>query len=248
MEKLIVANWKMHPLDEKRAVELAKTEDKKGVVVIPPFPFLIPIKKKLKKAALGAQDLFWENSEDGGAFTGEVSAKMLQNIGVTYVIVGHSERRRHLGETDEIVNRKMKTALEAGLKVILCVGEDWDTRKKGIKEAQQSVERQLRKNLEGIKKSALKAERMLIAYEPVWAVDTDRAENPQEIAEIARGIKALLDKRFKIQNSKILYGGSVDGENARSIFTEAHVDGVLVGEASIHESEFLKILDAAHES
>ena len=143
MSKLIIANWKMNPESLAEAVELAKASDIEGLMICPPFPFLEEVAKVLKKAKLGAQDLFWENpsassgqvpsagSGQGGAYTGEVSANELKSVGVEYVIVGHSERRQNFGETDEMVAKKIAAALAAGLKPVLCVGETQTERDAG---------------------------------------------------------------------------------------------------------------------
>ena len=243
MKKLIIANWKMHPLREREAIALAKAEDEENVVIAPPFPFLAAVRKKLKKAALGAQDLFWENPEDGGAFTGEVSAKMLRNIGATYVIIGHSERRKIMNESDEIVNRKVCVAITAGMEPILCVGEPKEIRERGEGTSLGFIKDQLSSALKGIE---CEGRQLIIAYEPLWAIGSGASDTPEDIEKMGGAIRVIM-REIASCETRVLYGGSVDEENARSIFTRSQIDGVLVGGASVHESEFLKIVDAAHE-
>ncbi|RJP45944.1 triose-phosphate isomerase [Candidatus Parcubacteria bacterium] len=227
MKKLLAANWKMNPDFEDEAVRLARLEDERGVVICPPFPFLGGVGRALKRAALGAQDLFWEK---GGAYTGEVSAIMLKGLGARYVIVGHSERRR-LGETDDAVNRKLKAALKAGLRPILCVGEPREARRKGVAAARVHIRRQLRLGLKGIRK------RIVIAYEPIWAIGTGKSDSPRESAAIARFIKTAVRPK-----PRVLYGGSVASQNARSFLQYKEIDGALVGGASLRGKEFKKII------
>ncbi|MDP2650514.1 MAG: triose-phosphate isomerase, partial [bacterium] len=159
MKKLIVANWKSNPQTFSEALKLAKASDFKDVVVAPPYIYLQTLSWTLKKAALGAQDTFWEAS---GPYTGEITPAQLKNLRVKYVLVGHSERRK-LGETDLMINDKIKAAMKAGLKVILCIGEDWSIRRKGITAAKRYIANQLKKDLKGVRDS------LIIAYEPVWA-------------------------------------------------------------------------------
>src|ERR1051325_10082969 len=189
-KKLIVANWKMNPASEKEAVRLAKSIDKSGVVVAAPFVFLPALSKVLRRASLGAQDVFWEES---GAYTGEVSSKMLRGMGVKYVIVGHSERRKYLGETDVMINFKIKEALRAGLKVILCVGEVLETRQKGLYAAKNFVEMQLSADLKGIRNRESGIRNVVIAYEPIWAIGTGKADDAEETTEMSKFIKNILN-------------------------------------------------------
>lgn len=188
--KILVANWKMNPQTEGEATKLAKAIDSKNVVICPPFPFLRTVGNVLKRAALGAQDVFWEEK---GAYTGEVSAKMLKGLGVRYTIVGHSERRRWLHETDEIINKKVQAALKAGLNVILCVGEPLSIRKKGFQVAKNFVKNQLQKDLKNLLTIHHKLQtKLIVAYEPIWAIGTGRPDDPAETAEMSRFIKNFL--------------------------------------------------------
>lgn len=236
-KKLIIANWKMNPVSEKEAVKLARAEDFSNVVIAPPFPFLSVVGQTIEKAALGSQDIFWEKK---GAFTGEVSAGQLKSVGVKYIIIGHSERRM-LGETDVTINKKAEAALKEDLRAILCVGEPWSVRKRGIAAAKKFVKNQLQKDLISIKKYKLKTKNLIIAYEPVWAIGAGRADKPAEVVEMAKFIKAVLNFKFTIQNSKILYGGSVIAKNVKAFLNRTEIDGALIGGASLRPKEFRTI-------
>src|SRR3989344_5942816 len=243
-KKLIVANWKSNPNDLASAVKLAKAIDHKNVVIAVPFPFLPAVYKQLKKSALGAQDLFWAD----GPYTGEVSAQDLKILKVKYVIVGHSERRKNLKETDEMINLKLKAALRGGLRAVLCVGEPATVRKKGIKEAKKFVKQQLVNDLKSTNKLLkLKANKLIIAYEPVWAISTGKGsepDTPEEAVGMIKFIKEILYSKFHILNPKVLYGGSVNAKNAKGFLREKEVDGALVGGASLLPLEFHKVINA----
>lgn len=247
MKKIIIANWKMNPTTERQAINLAKASDYKNVVITPPFPFLGAISKTLKRAELGSQDVFWAEK---GAFTGEVSAQQLKNIGVQYVIIGHSERRRYFHETDEMINQKVRAALKANLKVILCVGENKFVRKKGISAAKRFIKNQLQKDLKDLTHNSLPrrqagkliTQNLIIAYEPIWAVGTGKSDQPEDVVEMARFIKKVLDSRFKIHDSRVLYGGSVNSKDVESFIKHREIDGALVGRASLRVGEFKKII------
>jgi len=271
MKKIIIANWKMNPFEEQKAFNLARAIDKENIIIAPPFVFLSSISKILKKASLAAQDVFWAES---GAYTGEISSQMLKNLGVKYVIVGHSERRIYLKETDEMINKKIIAALCAGLKVILCIGEPsqrgqtrtergltWTERGltqmknetgRNIKWAKNYVKNQLEKDLFRFQTSDFRLRisdfkiqnSLIVAYEPVWAIGTGRAAAPAETAEMAKFIKSFLNSKFKIQNSKLLYGGSVNSENLAAFLKYPEIDGALVGGASLKAGEFKKIINA----
>ncbi len=238
MDKIIVANWKANPNTTKQAVALAKALDKRGVVVAPPYPFLEQVGRVLKKATLGAQDVFWA---DSGPYTGEVSLKQLKSLKVKYVILGHSERRKYLGETDELINKKVKAALKMGFKVILCVGE-W--KRKSLSSAKSFVKNQLRRDLRGTNKlGSYPANKLIIAYEPVWAISTGRAgaDKPEDAVEMAKFIKQLLVVSHKL-SVKVLYGGSVNAKNAYSFLKHKEIEGALVGGASLKPKEFRKVI------
>jgi len=234
MKTLVVANWKMNPqslVQAKRLFNsLRKDWDKKGieVVVCPPFIYL-----GSRSVKLGAQNCFWGEK---GAFTGEISVKMLKNIGCSYIIVGHSERRDHFKETNEIVNKKLKLVLRTGLKAILCVGET----KKG--EPQKILESQLKKDLKGVPLGQLK--NLVIAYEPVWAIGTGKASRVDQAVINLLFIRKIVSRLYSSLLTKkvqILYGGSVNSKNAAG-FIKAGFNGLLIGGSSLNPQEFLKIL------
>ena len=244
--KTIIANWKMN-VGSRESVALARgvllaLKGKKQlpeVVVCPPFVALGEVRKIVARshAALGAQNVFWEET---GAFTGETSTRMLVELGVSHVIVGHSERRRLFGETDEAVGKKIVAALSAGLVPIVCVGES------STDNAKEFVTTQLRGALKGL--HLRHKERILLAYEPVWAIGTGVAASPADAVSMHAFIRSLVADLLpgvKASQVSILYGGSVDGANAYAFLREDEVDGLLVGGASVKLSEFGKILDAA---
>ena len=262
--KFIAGNWKMNKTAEEGAglirelvQELADT-DSADVAVCPPFTALAAVAAELRgsRIELGAQNMHWESS---GAFTGETSAAMLIAAGCKYVILGHSERRGHFGETDEIVNRKLRAALEAGLAPIVCVGEVLQEREAGRTE--EVVFGQVRKSL-----ADLDAKDMIgvtVAYEPVWAIGTGKNATPEEAQEVHAGIRALLAETFgkacaeaariqyggsvKPANAKAImaFGGSVKPANAKAIMAQPDVDGALVGGASLKAADLAAIVRAA---
>jgi triosephosphate isomerase (TIM) len=239
MKKLIVANWKENPGTEAAGLKLfhavAKAPRGADVVICPPFVYLEEISRAFKKLqskknlALGAQDVFWE---EGGAFTGTAGPKMLRSVGVRYVIIGHSERRRVFNETDAMVNKKIKLALKDGLKVVLCVGEPIAIRKKGIAAAETFIKNQLKNGLAGVRKD----EKIIVAYEPIWAIGSGKNDNPEDATTMAKLIKKHGVARF-------LYGGSVTSKNIADYVHYKSIDGALVGGASLKAQEFNKILD-----
>jgi triosephosphate isomerase len=236
MVRLLVANWKLNPQTEFEATMLAKAVDAENVVICPPFTFLRAVKRSIKKAELGAQDVFWEEK---GAYTGEISPRMLKNLGVTHVILGHSERRS-LGESDEMISKKVRAVFAAGLRVILCVGEPASIRRKGLAAAQRFVESQLRRDLEGGSVFKRRAN-LIVAYEPIWAIGTGKPDNPKETALMAMQIKRLLRQKA-IYPQRVIYGGSVTSSNTARIFGYKEIDGALVGGASLKANEFKKII------
>lgn len=236
MEKLIVANWKSNPASIKKAQKLALAEDYNGVVIAPPFPYLDAVGALLKNASLAAQDVFWK---DGGAYTGEVSVSQLRDLGVKYVIVGHSERRA-LGETDDIVSKKVEAVLGANMQVIICVGEHLETRKHGIEEAKKFIIRQLKIGLKGVQKK--NSRDVAVVYEPIWAISTNPSsvpDIPEESAELIAYIKNA------VNIPRVFYGGSVNAKNAHEFLNQNDIDGVLVGGASLKPNEFKGIIDSA---
>lgn len=210
------------------------------IAVCPPFTSLSSAGKLLNGSniKLGAQDLFWEEE---GAFTGEVSGKMLKDVGCEYVIIGHSERRQYFGETNETVRKKIKKALESSLKPIFCIGETLKEREEGKTEKVLDV--QIREGLKDFNKNQLNE--LVIAYEPVWAIGTGKVATEDQAQEAHKFIRNLLGELFgdTIKNSvRIQYGGSVKPENIAAIIQQPDVDGALVGGASLNSDSFTKIV------
>ncbi|MCX6752669.1 MAG: triose-phosphate isomerase [Candidatus Nomurabacteria bacterium] len=244
-KKVIIGNWKMNPFTSKEAEKLfsgvaenisdiKKTE----VVICPPFIYLEKLKKLSKKIILGAQDAF---SGDVGAFTGEVSAGMLYSVGARYVILGHSERRA-LGENNSDINKKIKSALDAGLRPILCVGESVRDENHGYFNL---VKAQLEECLAGVSKTIIS--KVIIAYEPVWAISTtpDRKDaTSDDCREMAIFIKKILSDKFSAEAGKIriIYGGSVNEKDAGDFLKNGGVDGLLPGRASLDAKKFTEIV------
>lgn len=244
--KLIVANWKLNLPDIRVWRSFRPPWRNAEVVICPSFVHISRVMSQVPsikrgRVKLGGQDCFWE---ERGAFTGEVSPGMLKKLGAEYVIVGHSERRNWLGETDEIINKKARVALKAGLKVILCVGEPRSARRQGLFAAKRFVANQLRKDLRGVG-SVAGHKSLAIAYEPIWAIGTGRADKPEDSAEMAKFIKRVCASRFAIRDLPVLYGGSVTSKNAESFLSQKEIDGALVGGASLDVREFVKIIKTA---
>jgi triosephosphate isomerase (TIM) len=251
-KKIVAANWKMNmtQAESERFIEsfLRDVGDVTDVevVIIPPFTAIPKVTESLGNAQnikVGAQNMFWEKS---GAFTGEISAPLLRDLFVHYVVLGHSERRTLFGETDEIVNRKVHAALEGKLRPIVCVGETLEQRDKGNVEKILSI--QLRGSLAGLAPKEL--QECVIAYEPVWAIGTGRNATPQQAQEahafIRHTLREIADDATA-ERMQIQYGGSVKPENARELMTQADIDGALVGGASLDPRSFSQIVKAAQE-
>jgi triosephosphate isomerase len=242
-------NWKMNTtllsaidLAEGLVREIGEVLDVE-VVVCPPFPNLEAVRRAIDGATLqlGAQNVFWEPA---GAFTGEVSAPMLRSVGCEWVIVGHSERRRKMGETSEMVNRKLKAALHEGLQVIVAVGETREERHAGHTEL--VLESQLRESLADIESNVM--ERVVVAYEPVWAIGTGETATPDQAREAHAFCRLILGQLCGAETAaatRIQYGGSVTAENAAELMAEPGVDGALVGGASLKAADFAAIVRAA---
>jgi triosephosphate isomerase len=240
----VLGNWKMHLTAERAAAHLRdllprlpRLEDRE-VAVAPPFTALPAAAAVLAgtPVALAAQDVFWEAE---GPFTGEIAPLMLLDLGVRLVIVGHSERRQHLGETDRMVARKAAAALRAGLHVVVCVGEEEGARRAG--RAAETVRAQLAPALEEIPRGSVG--RLAVAYEPVWAIGTGVAATPDDVAAMHAVIRASLRARFgeEAGAARILYGGSVSAANIDSLMATEGVQGVLVGGAALRADEFARI-------
>lgn len=219
---------------EQEVGDLQNTE----IVICPPFIYLhdmYDIRYPTSKIKLGSQDCFWEQS---GAFTGEVSTQMLKNSGCKYVIIGHSERREYLNETDEMINKKVKACLKVGLIPILCIGDKNRTSKKDDKD----IQIQLEKSVLGLKEPDLG--KIIIVYEPIWAISSKdgQAATLDESKQGLLFLKQYFENNFKTM-PKILYGGSVDSNNAKQ-YIDVGFDGLLVGQASLNQKEFIKIVQA----
>ncbi len=245
-KKVIAANWKMYKTPDqtrdffREFLPLVSGHDRDEIVVCPPYIDLAAALDSAKGAnvAIGAQNVHWKEE---GAFTGEISPGMLLTLGVPYVIIGHSERRQYFGETDDTVNLRLKTALEAGMTPICCVGEVLEEREAELTE--DVLRRQCVRAFHSI--SAKKAAKLIIAYEPVWAIGTGKTATPQLASEahlvIREQASEIFGKEFA-DNLRILYGGSVKPENSKSLMSEEEIDGALVGGASLDPKSFAAIV------
>ena len=247
MRKPIIAgNWKMNktPAQAAELIEALKplVKDSQAEVVVCPTFVCLPAAAQALKGSnihLGAQNVHFEKS---GAFTGEVTVEMLKEIGVEYVIIGHSERRQYYAETDETVNKKVKAALEGGLKPIVCVGEFLEQREKGV--TAEVVCMQTKLALEGLSKE--QAEQVVIAYEPIWAIGTGKTATAQEandtIATIRGAVKEVYGEETA-QKVRIQYGGSMNPKNASELMAQKDIDGGLIGGASLKAEDFSKVVN-----
>src|SRR4051812_36588549 len=249
-KKIVAANWKMNMTQAEAAafvesllVEIGD-ELQVEVVIVPPFTSLAKVSEALggsQNIKLGAQNMHWERS---GAFTGETSAAMLRDLYVRYVVLGHSERRQYFGETDEIVNRKIRAAHDAALRPILCIGETLDQRDGG--KVEQVLSRQLRGSLANIDSKELLES--VVAYEPVWAIGTGRNATPEQAQEAHAFIRHVLGEisdSATADKVRIQYGGSVKPDNAANLMSQPDIDGALVGGASLDPRSFAQIVKAA---
>ena len=247
---VVAGNWKMHqgpPAARRLALEIRNgrlgRRDAVDVVLCPPFPSLAAVHEIVHHSAiaLGAQHCHWETH---GAFTGEVAAAMLREAGCAWVIAGHSERRTLFAETDAGVARRTRAALDAGLRVIACVGETLAER--DSERTHDVVERQVRDGLGGL--AAADWPHVVLAYEPVWAIGTGRNATPEQAQDVHAFLRALVASLAGAEVAaglRILYGGSVKADNAAALLAQADIDGALVGGASLESPAFLRIIDAA---
>lgn len=245
----IAGNWKMNT-SRAEAVALAQTvalrvgqQASVDVAVCPPFPYLEAVGQTVQGSAvgLGGQNMYFK---DSGAYTGEVSPVMLCDVGCRYVILGHSERRQFFGETDEIINQKVHAALAVGLIPIVCVGEVLEDREAG--RTQEVVRRQFDGSLAGL--TAEQAAKLVIAYEPVWAIGTGKVATKEQAEEVHLDLRKMLTARYNASVAdqiRIQYGGSVKPSNAAELLSQPNVDGALVGGASLAAEDFLAIVAAA---
>ena len=250
-QNLVAGNWKMN-LDYQAGLALVSeitnmvADEATGpqvpqVVICPPFPFLVGVGKLLPAGSrfhLGAQNC---HQKESGAYTGEVSARILRSVGCEYVILGHSERRQYFGEDDELLSQKAKAALAAGLKPIFCVGESLETRE--ADETFNFIGRQLEKGLFHLSNEEFA--QITIAYEPIWAIGTGRTASSQQAQEVHAFIRERIARAYDARaalNTSILYGGSANAQNARELFAQPDVDGGLIGGASLKSRDFTEII------
>ncbi len=251
-KKIVAANWKMNMTQAEAAAfvetflrEIGDSAEVE-IVIIPPFTALGKVSELLhdvQNVKLGAQNMYWEK---GGAFTGEISAAMLRELFVRYVVLGHSERRQLLGETDEIVNRKVRAAHEAGLRPIVCIGETLEQRERD--EVEKVLGRQLRGSLANL--GAKELNDTVVAYEPVWAIGTGRTattEQAQEAHAFVRQTLGEISDQSTAGRIRIQYGGSVKPDNARNLMSQPDIDGALVGGASLDPRSFAQIVRGAQQ-
>ena len=245
-KKVIAGNWKMNMLPNEaisfieRLTPLVKETEHEVILCVPYTDlFYTLLHVQGTNIKVGAQNMHWEEK---GAYTGEVSAPMLKSIGVEYVIIGHSERRQYFAETDETVNKKIKSALKYGLKPIVCVGESLEQRENGTTE--QIISNQIQRAFDGIPVEELK--KIIIAYEPIWAIGTGKTATKKQANETIQQIRSELAKIYgddEANKTIIQYGGSVKESNAKELFEMSDIDGGLIGGASLKVEEFSKIVN-----
>ncbi len=248
--KIIAGNWKMFKTNSEarqlvnkfRKLLDKEPAQKSKVVVCPPYTAISTVSERLKGSdiAVGGQNLFWEEE---GAYTGEISAKMLKGAGAKWVIIGHSERRRYFKEDENIINKKIKVALKNKLRVIFCVGETLEEREQNL--TKDIVGNQVEWGLKGFSETELK--KVVTAYEPVWAIGTGKTATPEQAQEVHAFIRDILGTLFKKsvgKNMSILYGGSVKPKNAEGLLSKDDIDGALVGGACLEAESFHQIIKA----
>lgn len=247
---VIAGNWKMNktPSETREFMNILKTALPKGrwcdiVLCIPSVCISTAIRTvRETRIAIGAQNM---HAQHAGAYTGEISAEMLTDIGCKYVILGHSERRA-MGETDRDVNEKVLAALEAGLTPILCCGESLEQREAGVTE--EWITMQIKTALQHVPEEKIR--RIVVAYEPIWAIGTGRTATPEQAEEVCAGIRTTLRKLYNSKSARaisILYGGSMNELNAHALLAQPNIDGGLIGGASLVPEKFLRIIDAANQ-
>lgn len=250
MKRFVIGNWKQNPITSKKAITLLKGIKKEAglakkveTVLIPPAVFLPVIKKELKaskRITLGGQDIYWEES---GAFTGRIGAGMLKDSGAKYVIVGHSEQRA-MGDTDEIVNKKLRAAIKAGLSPILCVGEGKrDTNGDFVR----FVRDQIAAALKGVQPKQISS--VMVAYEPIWAIGTGKAASDKDALEMALLVRHTLIQLYSqktVGGIPVLYGGSVKAKNCDAFLQHDEIAGFLIGGASLIAKEFSQIIQTTN--
>lgn len=248
---IVAGNWKMHKtatetkLFAERLKWVLPRVKRCSIVLCVPYVDIPAAVKILKdsRVAVGAQNLHWETS---GPYTGEVSAAMLADLDVKYVIIGHSERRALFGETDLTINKKLHAALDAGLRPILCVGEDLEQRELGV--TLEFISYQLKAALAGVTPEEMR--RVVIAYEPIWAIGTGNTATPEQAGEVCAAIRGVLRKLYGARiarSTTIQYGGSMNAANAQDLLNQEDVDGGLIGTAALDVEQFLQIIQTANQ-
>lgn len=247
---IIGANWKMHrgtpsEAEEMLAEFIPMVNDIKNVdiVMVPPYTSILKTLEMVKKTTIkvGAQNMYYEEK---GAFTGEISPIFLKKIGCKYVILGHSERRNIFNESDEVINKKVKKALEIDLIPIVCIGEHLEEREKG--NTKEVIKNQFNRTFHGLNKEHFK--KIIIAYEPIWAIGTGKTATPEQAEEIHVYIRSLIEDKYDkdiAEHVRIQYGGSIKPKNANDLFSKTNIDGGLVGGASLQAESLYKIVKAA---
>ncbi len=249
---IIAGNWKMNktPSEAKALIEemksmLSKTKWCEVVLCVPFTDIQAAVKAaKGSKIAIGAENMHFEKS---GAFTGEISADMLKELGVKYVIIGHSERRQYFNETDETCNKKVKVAIENGLRPILCVGESLTEREQDV--TMEVIRKQVKIALQGV--TVDEAKKVVIAYEPIWAIGTGKTATSEQAGEVCAKIRDCLREMYGARAARaitIQYGGSMNAKNAAELLAQPDVDGGLIGGASLKAPDFAAIVDAANQN
>ena len=248
---IVAGNWEMHStatetkLFAERLKGALPRVKRCSIVLCVPYVDIPAAVKILKdsRVAVGAQNLHWETS---GPYTGEVSAAMLADLDVKYVIIGHSERRALFGETDLTINKKLHAALDAGLRPILCVGEDLEQRELGV--TLEFISYQLKAALAGVTPEEMR--RVVIAYEPIWAIGTGNTATPEQAGEVCAAIRGVLRKLYGARiarSTTIQYGGSMNAANAQDLLNQEDVDGGLIGTAALDVEQFLQIIQTANQ-
>ena len=248
---IVAGNWKMHKtatetkLFAERLKGALPRVKRCSIVLCVPYVDIPAAVKILKdsRVAVGAQNLHWETS---GPYTGEVSAAMLADLDVKYLILGHSERRALFGETDLTINKKLHAALDAGLRPILCVGEDLEQRELGV--TLEFISYQLKAALAGVTPEEMR--RVVIAYEPIWAIGTGNTATPEQAGEVCAAIRGVLRKLYGARiarSTTIQYGGSMNAANAQDLLNQEDVDGGLIGTAALDVEQFLQIIQTANQ-
>ena len=248
---IIAGNWKMHktPSETRAFAETLKASlpraKRCSIILCVPYVDIPAAVKALKdsRISVGAQNVHWD---DKGAYTGEISAAMLAELDVKYVIIGHSERRNPYEETDYIINKKVRAALDAGLRPILCVGENIMQRELGV--TLELIAYQIKAALSGV--TAEEMRRIVIAYEPIWAIGTGNSATPVQAGEVCGAIRTILRKLYGARiarSTTIQYGGSMNDRNADELLAQEDVDGGLIGSASLHPDQFLSIIQTANQ-